>query len=100
MTDRQTRLELAEGDLLQRRRKCERLLGEAHDDVENYDEGDEVPYASLSIYVGDDYLQVRDVDGVSAALIKESDLPDTNPERIEALQERLDELHEETLAEL
>jgi ribosomal protein S14 len=89
------RLEISEGDLLSRRRKCERLLQLSDHPV---DDGETVPYASLSVYRGDDHLMVRDIDGVSSALIRVSTLPDGSEEQIEELQQQLDKIHFDTLS--
>lgn len=97
---REVRLEKAEGDLLARRRKCERMLQASGDPAVDMSVGDSMPYASLEVYRGDDYLQVRDVDGISAGLIRVESLPEEYPERIEKLQEELDEIHVDTLSKL
>lgn len=95
--DREHHLELAEGDLLARRRKCERLLQASNDPADNVDVGESVPYASLEVYRGDDYLQIDNFDGESVALIRVDSLPEEDPERIETLQRDLDDLHVTTL---
>lgn len=90
--EREESLALAEGDLLARRRLVEDLL--------RLEPGDSGRYASLSIYRGDDYYQVKDVDDVSAGIVSDRELPDDDPERIEYLQEKLDRIHIESLAKL
>ena len=100
MTTKEIKLEKAEGDLLERRRKCERILGLTIDDAVNLSEGDETHYASLKVRVGSDHLVIHDVDGKTYALISLNDLPDEPPHNIEELQERLDKLHFESLSEL
>lgn len=90
-SERERRMDGAEGDILSRRRRCDSILNEP---------GRSYPYASLTVYRMGDYISIRDVDGRSCGVIQLQDLPDEDPERIEALQERLDEYHLESLSEL
>lgn len=81
----------------------ERIVQEILGDVEVWLEapGPNGPwrFESLSVRRRDNLILVNDVDGRRCDVVKVEDLPDGD-EAAEALQERLEELHEETLEAL
>ena len=86
------RMEMAEGDLLSRRRRCDEILNEQPQ--KRY-------YGSLTVQrTPTGRLVVEDVDGVECEVINPNELPAEDPHRIEALQERLDRISFRELAKL